>query len=993
MSRTTTLRALTCAVLCALVSTQGVRTAPPEESPTYVLTAWTADKGAPSGDVWTMAQDAAGYLWLGTSEGLVRFDGFEFTPWGRLGGAALPGNSIQSLISTRDGSLWVGFGDAPGPVRIRQNRVTAYGASDGFSANAVPAVAEGPDGAIWAGARDGLHRFAGGRWSRVGPAEGAPAAQVYSLYMDRKGGLSVGSAAGVFHLAPGAARFELVTPDRAFVQSFAEDASGRVWVGHTEQIVASLLPGPRPDLAADVRVPTPGWRLLTGVLGDIWIAALGGGLLHLRGDAATGRPVIERVRYEHTLTGSPRALFQDRHQDLWVGMRGGGLLRVAEAAVRTGTRLVGLTNDGVRAITAQPDGSVWVATGHNVNVFGPSGVRAHEIAQTMALHTDTVGRVWAATHEGVGRIENGRFVPMPLPRPIRTERVTSLTSDRRGGLWLCSVDEGVLRLAPGILEDFSRDADVARRSCTYAYGDSRGRVWLGFSRGGVATYEEGRFTNYGEKDNLASGTVMAIYEDREGAIWVGTSSGLSRFAGGRFVTADADNGLPGSIVPSVIDDGEGALWVGVGSGAGLIRFTKSEFDSVAADPAYRLRYALYDASDGLQGMLHWFSHPSAVRTGDGLLWLVTGTGIAVVDPKRLPAPDAPAAPRIARVVLDGQPAPAGETLQVPHSTSSLAVEYTALALSGASKLRFRYMLEGLGADWVDAGVGRVATFSDLPPGSYRFRVASTAGGAWTEATPALAITVLPPFYRTAPFYVACAAALSLLLWAYWWARMRAVQRRFAVVLDERARLSREIHDTLLQDLGAIRLRLDGLTARVARSDRDAGDMLRALHAQVGRCIREARHAIWELRSPRRDSRDLVVGFEGLAADARASAGTPVTVTAAGTPWQCAQEVEEQLLRIGQEALANAVRHGHASQIGVTVDYGDDALEVRIDDDGVGFAASGAGASEGHWGLLNMQERAASIGGRLEVSSAPGRGTTVAVSVRRPAQRLASRVAM
>lgn len=985
--------AVGCAVVCIL--TFGLLGAPlggatPEDGPTYVLTGWTADRGAP-GEVWAMAQDQTGYLWLGTNTGLVRFDGFEFRPWPTVSDTPLPGQAVQTIISARDGSLWLGFGDSPGPSRIRGNEVTTYGGGDGFT-DGVATLVEDRAGAIWAGTRTGLLRFADSRWTRVAAEQDAPTAQIYSLHVDRAGTLYVGSAAGVFRFPSGAPRFERVSADRAFVQTFAEDPSGAIWINHTEEIVASLTSTRRPTLAPDVRLPTPGWRLLASTQGDLWIAALGGGLLRMRTGDGTGRPSIERVRYEHMITGPPRALFQDGENNIWVGMRGGGLLRVSEAAVRTDTRLAGLTNDGVRAMTAQPDGSVWVATGHNLNVFRASGHTTYEIPQTMALHTDMSGQVWAATHEGVGRIVAGRFVPLPLPRAIRAERATALTSDRQGRLWLCSVDEGVLRLAPGELQQFENVPEIARRACTFAFADSSGRVWLGFSRGGVAVYDDGRFTTYDARHHLATGTVMAIYEDRRGAVWIGTNAGLSRFAKGTFVTASADNGLPGGIVPSVIEDGEGAMWVGVSSGAGLIRFDSSEFDRVAADPAYRIRYALYDASDGLQGVLHWWSHPSAVRTGDGLLWLVTGTGIAVVDPQGLPVPWAPTRPRVARATMDGRPVQATDHVRVPAGTANLQVEYTALALSGASKLRFRYRLEGLGTDWVDAGARRVASFNKLPAGEYRFRVAATTGGAWTESESVMALSVAPPFYRTLPFYAVCAVALSLLLWAYWWTRMRAVQRQFAVVLDERARVSREIHDTLLQDLGAIRLRLDGLTSKVARSDREAGALLQALHTQVGRCIREARHSIWELRSPRRDTRDLVAGLRGLAADVLANQGTPVEVSVSGTPWQCAQEVEEQLLRIGQEALNNAVRHGRAAHIGITIEYGDDTLAVRVADDGVGFTDVDVQASDGHWGLLNMQERASSIGGRLETTSRPGHGTTISVTVRRPTQRF-SRVAL
>jgi len=265
---------------------------------------------------------------------------------------------------------------------------------------------------------------------------------------------------------------------------------------------------------------------------------------------------------------------------------------------------------------------------------------------------------------------------------------------------------------------------------------------------------------------------------------------------------------------------------------------------------------------------------------------------------------------------------------------------------------------------------------NLPPGQYRFRVAATTGGAWTDAAAPLAFTLRAPFYRTGPFYALSAVAIALLVWAYWWSRLAAARHQFALVLEERARMSREIHDTLLQDLGAIGLELDVLAVGVEGSEPAVSDALQGLRRKVSRCLRSARQSVWELRSPRRDDRGLITGFEGLARDVRANSAVEVEVAVQGTLRRCSQEVEEQLLRIGQEALNNAVRHGRAARIQITIDYRDDEVAVRVTDDGVGFATGTPRGDSGHWGLVNMHERAASISARFAVSSRLGQGTTV-----------------
>ena len=943
----------------------------------YVLAAWTTEQGLPVGDIRGMAQDADGFLWLGMNSGLVRFDGFEFVPWGSRGEPALPDRFVRTITNDANGALWLSFAGAPGVARIHRGQMTRYGERDGLPTGSVTVLLSRASGELWAGSRDGLAVFRDARWQRLEGDTGLPHAELSSLYEDSSHALWAGSAEGVFRRAEGASRFSRVAPDLRFVRSIADDAAGTVWAADTQQVMRSLNGSVRPERTDDVRLPASGWQLRRSARGEVWIAALGGGLLRVRRAGSGGRAILERVGYENVIAGSPQTVFQDRLGNIWVGIRGGGLLRLSEAAVRTDTKLTGLTNDGIRALTVDHRGNVWVATGHNINVFSGGRQQALSISQTTGLHTDVYGRVWAATYNGLGRIVDGRFEPLTLSRRVRVESLTSLTSDTNGDLWLCTADEGLLHVAAGGLVRVENGPDMTDRPCNVVYGDSYGRVWVGFNnRGGVSVYENGRFVSYADKDGLASGSVMAIYQDQRRAVWISTTSGLSRFDSGRFTTLSGRNGLPGSLVPSIIEDAEGAFWVGVNSGSGLVRFPRTEADRVAEDPAHQVEYTLYDFSDGLGGSIHWWSRPGAVQGASGALWFATGSGLAVVDPRQLPSLPPAATPRIEQVTADGVARPEFNGLIFPPTTSNVQIKYSALGLSGASKFRFRYRLEGLSTDWVEAGTRRVASYSNLPPGEYRFRVSATTGGGWTEAPTVLAFTVRAPLYKTAPFYALCALVIALLAWAYWWSRVRVARRQFALVLDERTRMSREIHDTLLQDLGAIGLELDVLASRVDPSQNRLREGVEDLRSQVSRCLREARHSICELRGPRLDAQGLVTGFEGLARDAQTRTQATVTIAVEGEPRRCSQEVEEQLLRIGQEALNNALRHGQAQHIQVLIHYQDDEVSVRVSDDGVGFVPDPQHREAGHWGLINMSERAASIRARFAIDSRAGTGTMV-----------------
>ena len=314
---------------------------------------------------------------------------------------------------------------------------------------------------------------------------------------------------------------------------------------------------------------------------------------------------------------------------------------------------------------------------------------------------------------------------------------------------------------------------------------------------------------------------------------------------------------------------------------------------------------------------------------------------------------------------------------VPPRTLTLQIDYGALSLSSASKLRFRYMLEGLTAEWVEAGARRQVSYTNLPPGNYRFRLEAASDGNWTANQVNWNFIVLPPFYRTYWFYGLSLALAVLVFWTCWWLRLRSVRNEFALVIAERTRVSRDIHDTLLQSLGAFTLQLEVVARQLDPSQRSAREQLQHLRRQVSQCIQEARRSVWALRSPRLEAHDLVEAFRQMASDAMTAVPAKISVNASGRPRRCAPHVEEQLLRIGQEAISNAIRHGEAAEIDITLEYSGTFVSLSIADNGRGFVVENRSqAPAGHWGLENMRERAVEVGGRFGITSDPGTGTVI-----------------
>src|SRR4029450_642874 len=304
----------------------------------------------------------------------------------------------------------------------------------------------------------------------------------------------------------------------------------------------------------------------------------------------------------------------------------------------------------------------------------------------------------------ISQFVNGRFVPVPTPDVIRTSRVMAFTTDFDGTLWLCTALKGVMTWDGKVLSRFDGQADIADRACQSIYTDKQGRVWIGLLSGGVAVHDKGVFRTFGQGDGLARGSVLAILEDAKGAVWFSTSAGVSRIQSGRVTSITQENAPLKDLVPVLVEDLGGNIWVGVNSGAAVIRFHPNEVDKVAAQPAYQLEYSLYDETDGMQlGSQTWQAGVGGVRGGDGRLWVATGIGMTVIDPASLPTSRRPPPPQIEGIVADGRRLSPERDLALPSKTSTLRIEFGAISLSSSSKLRFRYILEGLDDEWVYAG--------------------------------------------------------------------------------------------------------------------------------------------------------------------------------------------------------------------------------------------------------------------------------------------------
>lgn len=927
------------------------------------ITSWNEKDGLPSATIMALAQDRDGYLWIGSRQGLFRFDGVRFVGWEGLGHAALPNSWIRSLHLTAGGELWIGCGGAGQIVRLANGVLTVFDTDDGLPGVDVLSLVSQPDGRIWAGTAKGLFRLDSTRWVR---ASGVADTAVAGLFVDGRATLHVASTSGVFRGIPGSDRFERIGDFADSSAGFAQTADGAVWV--TDPRAAYR------ELDGDGReAPAPwqgrGLRMLADRKGNLWTGTGGQGLWRTR-VAGPHAPVLERTTSLTGLLGDGvYSLLEDRDGNIWAGTTE-GLNRITP---RTIEQIIDLGL--VRAVDTDAAGRVWVGTADQVLVYPPA---AGEPPASFPLHADTrlvaadAQGAWVLTTAAVFHMTaDGRrtatleLAQQPLPA------VDGLIADGRGGVWMLAGREGPLhwdgrRLERPALPEGLRDSLV-----TAALVDRRGRTWFAFANGRLARTDGAGWTL--ERLVLPPGRIARVFaEGADGRLWLGGEGVLASVDGERADVLVSSERFPITAITAIVPDNRGSLWLGASNG--VVHMSEAVFLEAARSGAGRARFVVYTRSDGVAGTpVAVAANKGAVRTGDGRMWFVTTRGITVLDPHVLEAHSAPMPIRLESVLADDRRLAAGRSFSLPAGTRKLEIDYTAVNLTSPLKSRFRYRLDPFDADWVDAGSRRQAFFTNLKPGAYVFHVSVSGGGDEAGTQASWPIEVEPRFYQTWTFVALACAGAALTVLAGWRLRERHLRNQFAILIAERARLGREIHDTLLQGLVAMALQFDSLGHDLAPLPALQGRFLR-LRDRVEEYIREARRSIWDLHA-QPGHRNLIESLRRAGEFATDGRDIAFTFEVQGTPVQCPPRIEEQAVRIAQEASLNSVRHASPRALRIALTYDDSALTLIVADDGTGFDA-GQTREAGHYGLTSMQERARSVGGALTLMTAPGRGTEV-----------------
>jgi len=946
-------------------------------------TAWTAKDGAPNA-ILSITQTTDGYLWLGSLNGLFRFDGIRFEQYQPRFGESFPSNEIASLLALPDGGLWIGYVRGGASLLIKDH-ATNYGEKDGLPAGRLAAFVQDQSSAVWAAVHSGgLFRLEDGQWKRAGGDWNFTARTAQTVFVDRKGTLWMATDDTVLYLPRGAKSFQPTGEHIGVVCQIAEAPDGRLWLAETTGNVRLLR---FPDRAVP-EVKAGSQAILFDDAGALWATSVGDGIAWIRHPAEL-RPgvtlqndkAVEMFTHKEGLTDDVvLSIFQDRERNVWIGTPN-GLERFRRSKLTPVVLPAGYQRF---AIAAGDGGTIWVGSQNRpITQVQGDKITPYFGGPISCGYRDPQGEIWLGGYGEVYHIVAGKpSVSLSLfPKADRLAMVGAVTRDRGGRLLVGMGDRGIWTLEKDRWQQYE-NAALPSSAVTAAHTDAQGGVWFGYGRDLVASLNGETVHSYSKSDGLAIGGVKVI-GGRNDSVWIAGEFGLAFLKQGHFQMLSAADAVPFRGVSGIVETADGSLWLS--ESRGVIEIPSAEVRSALRDASYKVRYQLFDFADGLPGAIQQVATPTAVEGTDGRLWFATSGGLVWVDPGHIQKNLLPPPVYVSSVSAHGKEYTDLTSLNFPARTRTIQITYTALSLTVPERVQFRYKLDGMDQDWQDPGARREAIYTNLGPGKHRFQViAANSDGVWNKTGAILDFSIAPAFYQTEWFVLLCCAMALVLAWFVYVWRMRVMEARlesqFSARLAERTRIAQELHDTLLQGFLSASMQLHLVEEDIPAESPVKPRLTRVLEL-MAQVIAEGRNALRGLRASDLESDDLDQAFSRLPQEFVSREGTEFRVIAEGEVRPLRRLVRDDVYRIGREAVANAFRHARASTIEVEIEYAQDELRVTVRDDGCGIEPPVVhGGREGHWGLLGMRERAERIGAQLRVWSRDPGGTQVELRI-------------
>lgn len=889
-----------------------------------------------------------GTLWIGAEAGVgyLKGDSFGYRELGR----------VNKIVQDKNGKIWIARSRLPserGPLcRVERDRFDCFGGGEGigFGVQGAEALIEDRAGGLWIGSTKGVGHWNGHSGATYFPkalesAEGS--AGVLALELDQDGSLLVGTG----HPGPGVG-----------LQRF----DGDKWSDY------------KPGLVRGSKISVE--SMLRDREGSLWIGTRDNGILHVHNG------LVDTFTESDGLSSNLiQALYEDREGNVWA-VSPEGLDRFRELPVVTLGHRQGLSNEHVTTVFASSTGAMWVGSQTGVDFFSQgklSSIPKDKLPgkTTTSIMEDHNGRLWLGMDSDLYTIEGGHFHAIRTPDGKSLGVVFGLVQ---------GVDNHTYAVVTGnpqrVFDIF--DMKVLRSDplpsilsgSPFAPHPSGG-IWLLRRDGSLLHYQSGSFESTSKP--FTTGSVVALADDHHGVVWAASHRGVVRWAGSDTRLLTSKNGLTCDYIYSLIFDSAGTLWVS--ASCGFMAITRAELERWMAEPNIQVAVRTYDVLDGAETAQSPFQ-PTVARSQDGALWFVNNVAIQIVDPDHLPENHLAPPVVIEDIWADAASLSPRTGIRLPARTRDLRIDYTALSFMCPQKVRFRYKLEGRGEDWQEAGTRRQVFYTDLPPGSYLFRViASNNDGVWNETGARLAFTIPPTFTQGKLFKAICLLAFIGFVYLTYHLRVRQVtlqlRGRMYERLAERERIARDLHDTFFQGIQGLLLRFHTATSQLSKEE-PARRIFEETLKQSDQVMLEGRELVLDLRATASEQKDLPAIFSDFGEGMRKGSSCDFKVVVNGTIRCLHPVVFEELFKIGKEALSNAFRHSGAHSIEAELNYERNELRIRIRDDGAGIdsAILRQGHREGHFGLPGMRERAQKVGAHLDVWSKAGAGTEVELRI-------------
>jgi signal transduction histidine kinase/ligand-binding sensor domain-containing protein len=957
---------------------------------------WTVRDGAPA-PILGIAQDRDGTLWLSGTRGLYRFNGLSFSQFHAPSGTAdLPAGAYGSILVAKNGDVWVGS-MLHGIARIRQGRVSFFDEHQGFPSLTVEAISEALDGSIWAAVHGQLVVFDGNRWTDAGALSGiSNEGGVRTVFFDHRGTQWVATAQSIYYRPLRQQKFvRAIQPGpETDVSNFTESRSGELWIAilrgnPSRSDLVQLDPAShRVDDSSVIHLSSFVWHIAFNSDNSLWVT--GSELIRLIPVMTGAKRTFSRETFgiaDGLASPKTEAILEDRNGDIWLSSPRGierfqdpVLIKYVDGSLPDPMNI---------ALARDAQGTIWIGNeGTPLLSVHEGSTEEHgpPLARVITtLFADSRGTIWIETSDGIVRETDNRLTHVELPKGIPPWAPRQFFETRPGEINVSIGTHGVIRLVDGKWLSLALPNQPSDAPLDYSV-DKQGRIWIGYVGGeiGMVDHAAGRVFAVGTGSDL--GSVDTFLDTSEGFLCGGTN-GIAILRGDRFEVLPASDQTTMTGISGMVQAKNGDLWLnGV---HGVARISYSDYRS-SVSRGVPMPTELFTQTE-ITGPAQSFGFPTAVSDAEGRIWFNTSGVIAYVDPAHIPHNTLPPNLSVSSVEEDGQRV--GEENRVKAGSNTVRIPYFGANLFAPEKVRYSYWLHGIDRTWQDVGRRTEAVYTHPGPGKYLFEVKATNGsGVWSVPV-STSFTVEPLFYQTWWFQTLCLALTAVVIWFGLVMRVRyiaaQIQLRAEERTNERIRIAREFHDTLLQGIQGLLLSFHAAAAKVP-ADTDSKKALEKALASADRMILEGRDRIHRLRSQELRSVELRPAIEAVADELGSLSQSKFFLEQEGTSRSLRPEVIDEIFYIVREALTNSFRHSAASRIIVRLDYGKDRFTLTCHDDGLGYSPGDLAESEeqGHFGLRGMAERADKIGAAFDHQSARGEGTRIRVVL--PARRAYSR---